>query len=133
MIKYNNIIWIKWPTTTMSVRRLFSRGGQKYTICLKNGQTILFSPLALPCGRPWLQQSLTLFQRSLFLRITHFFLDLSQLYYWRTNTLVQLFIWKHNVYKQMRHSIIGKENAWEARGGGERVVLIKSLIYSRKK
>ncbi len=27
---------------------------------------------------------------------------------------------KNNVYKQMRHSIIGKENAWEARGGVEK-------------
>jgi hypothetical protein len=30
---------------TMGVRRLFSRGGQKHTICLKNGQNILFSTL----------------------------------------------------------------------------------------
>ncbi len=48
--------------------------------------------------------------------------------------MVQLFIWKHNVYKQKRCSIIGKENAWEAWGGeGERVALIKSLIYVRWK
>ncbi len=33
----------------------------------------------------------------------------------------------------MRRSIIGKENAWEARGGVERVALIKSLIYVRQK
>ncbi len=33
----------------------------------------------------------------------------------------------------MRHSIMGKENAWEARGGVERVALIKSLIYARWK
>ncbi len=38
---------------------------------------------------------------------------------------------KHNVYKQMRCSIIRKENAWEAIGGVERVALVKSLIYSR--
>jgi len=34
----------------------------------------------------------------------------------------------------MRLSIIGKENAWEARGvEGKRVELIKSLIYARWK
>ena len=33
----------------------------------------------------------------------------------------------------MRCSIIGKENAWEARSGVERVALIKSLIYARQK
>jgi len=31
-----------------------------------------------------------------------------------------IFFLKHNVYKQMRLSIIGKENAWEARGGVEK-------------
>jgi len=44
------------------------------------------------------------FQCSLFLGITT--LDLSQLYYWRTNALIHIFIWKHNVYKQIPHSII---------------------------
>jgi len=34
----------------------------------------------------------------------HFFLDLSQLCYWRTNAE------KHNVYKQMRHNIV-----WEGK------------------
>jgi hypothetical protein len=34
----------------------------------------------------------------------------------------------------MRHSIVlGKESAFGARGGVERVALIKSLIYARKK
>ncbi len=28
-------------------------------------------------------------------------------------------------------ALLGKENAWEARGGVERVLLIKSLIYAR--
>jgi len=41
---------------------------------------------------------------------------------------------KHNVYKQMRLSIVlGKESALGAGGGVERVALIKSLIYARKK
>ncbi len=58
-----------------------------------------------------------------------FFFDLSQLYYWRIKCNVQLFIWKHNVYKQMSRSIVlGKENALGAIGGGESVELIKSLI-----
>ncbi len=45
------------------------------------------------------------FQRSLFLRKTTLLLDLSQLYYWRTNALVHIFIWKHNVYihNEMQH------------------------------
>ncbi len=55
------------------------------------------------------------FQYSLFLGIT-------TLLSWLKSTLllknlVQIFIWKHNVYKQMRCSIIRKENAWEVRGG----------------
>jgi len=42
------------------------------------------------------------------------------------NGSVQLFIWKHNVYKQMRRGIVfGKER--------EEFALIKSLIYARKK
>ncbi len=46
------------------------------------------------------------------------------------NAPVELFIWKHNVYKQMRPDIVlGKERAL----GAGRVVLIKSLIYARKK
>ncbi len=28
----------------------------------------------------------------------YLFHDLSQLYYWRTNALIHIFIWKHNVY-----------------------------------
>jgi hypothetical protein len=57
----------------MGVRRLFSRGGQKHTICLKNTKKLTIflekaekhtklasqrgqgPPLALPCGRPWAQ------------------------------------------------------------------------------
>ncbi len=43
--------------------------------------------------------------------------------------LEQLFIWKHNIYKQMRCSIVwGKERALGARWGVEIVPLIKSLI-----
>jgi len=53
------------------------------------------------------------FQRSLFLRIP----------------LIPLFIWKHNVYKQIRYSIIlERKGAWEAVWGIERVALIKSLF-----
>jgi len=58
------------------------------------------------------------------------FFDLSQLLTEELNALVQQFIWKHNVYKQMRRGIIlGKERALEV----GRVALIKSLIYTRKK
>jgi hypothetical protein len=41
------------------------------------------------------------------------FFDLSQFINWRMNaSLVQLFIWKHIVYKQMRLGIVlGKESA----------------------
>jgi len=47
-----------------------------------------------------------------------------------TNAIVQLFTWKHYVYKQMRRSIVwGKESALGAIGGGESVALIKSLIF----
>jgi len=61
------------------------------------------------------------FQQCLFLRITTLLTWLkSTLYYWRINALIQLFIWKHNVYKQMRRSIMGKENAWQAGGGVEK-------------
>jgi len=43
-------------------------------------------------------------------------------------------IWKHNVYKQMRHGIdLGKDSALGAWGWSRRVALIKSLIYTRKK
>ena len=47
---------------------------------------------------------------------------------------MQLFIWKHNVYKQMRHSIIiERKGAWEVGWGRERVALIKSLIKRERK
>jgi len=46
------------------------------------------------------------------------------------NALVQLFIWKHNVYKQMRRcNFLGNERTL----GAGRVALVKSLIYTRKK
>jgi len=55
------------------------------------------------CRHVWNEEErivfLKKFQCSLFLRITTL-LDLSQLYYWRTNALIHTFIWKHNVYKQ---------------------------------
>jgi len=45
-----------------------------------------------------------------------------------------LLIWKHNVYKQMRCSIIlERKGAWEAGWGRERVALIKSLIMRDRK
>jgi len=48
--------------------------------------------------------------------------------------MLQLLLRKHNVYKQMRRSIVlGKESALGAGGGVERVALIKSLIYARRK
>ncbi len=49
--------------------------------------------------------------------------------------MIQLFIWKHNVYKQMRYRIIlERKGAWEAGWGRERVALIKSLIkWDRKR
>jgi len=48
--------------------------------------------------------------------------------------LIQLFIWKHNVYKQMRCSIIlERKGAWDAGWGRERVVLIKSLFKRDRK
>jgi hypothetical protein len=40
------------------------------------------------------------------------FFDLSQFINLRINAYIQLFIWKHNVYKQMRRGIVlGKESA----------------------
>jgi hypothetical protein len=33
----------------------------------------------------------------------------------------------------MRCRIMGKENAWEVRGGVVRVALIKSLMYAKRK
>ncbi len=69
------------------------------------------------------------FELEYFLEQQDFFFDLSQLYYWRIECIVQLFIWKHNVYKQMRRSIVwGKESALGAIEGGESVALIQSLI-----
>ena len=51
-----------------------------------------------------------------------------------TNAFVQLFIWKHNVYKQTRRSIIEKGTCLRSkRKSRERVALIKSLIYARWK
>ncbi len=32
----------------------------------------------------------------------HFLLDLSQLCYWKTNVLIHIFMWKNNVYKQIK-------------------------------
>ncbi len=46
--------------------------------------------------------------------------------------MVQLFIWKHNVYKQNEtQHCLGKESALGAWVGVERVALIKSLINAR--
>ncbi len=69
-------------------------------------------------------------EKLFYIRFLDFFFNLSQLYYWRINAIVKLFISKHNVYKQKRRSnVLGKEIALGARGGGgERVALIKSLI-----
>ncbi len=40
------------------------------------------------------------------------FFYLSPFINWRINASVQLFLWKHNVYKQMRSDIVmGKESA----------------------
>ncbi len=48
--------------------------------------------------------------------------------------MIQLFILKHNAYKQMRHSsILERKGAWEAGWGWERVALIKSLITRDRK
>jgi hypothetical protein len=54
-----------------------------------------------------------LFQRSLSLEQQHFFLDLIQLYYWRTNALYEntMFTNKQNA------ALLGKENSSETRGG----------------
>jgi len=60
------------------------------------------------------------------------FFDLGRFINWRMNESVQLFIWKHNVHKQMRRGIVlGKESALGAWGWSRRVALIKSLIYAR--
>ncbi len=52
-------------------------------------------------------------------------LDLSQLYYWKYNVEIHIFVLKQNVYKEneMCHCLGGK--------GKERVALIKSLIYAK--
>ncbi len=75
--------------------------------------------------------NLITFHCSLFLRIKTLLKSTLLL----KNKCFDLFIWKHNVYKQMRCSIIvERKRAWEARWGRERVALIKSLItWDRKK
>jgi len=66
------------------------------------------------------------FKLDYFLEQQDFFFDLSWFINWRIECIVQLFIWKHNVYKQMRCSIVsGKESALGAIGGGESLALIK--------
>ncbi len=68
------------------------------------------------------------FQHSLFLEIT-------TLVTWLKSTvllkisLVHMFIWKHNVYKQIEHSIIRRGKCLKSRVGKEKSgALIKSLI-----
>jgi len=58
-----------------------------------------------------------IFQHILFLRITTLVSWLNQLYYWRKNALIHIFIRKHNAYKQIRHSIIVERKMLEERGG----------------
>jgi len=61
------------------------------------------------------------------------FLVLSQLYYWRLNALIPIFKWKHNVYKQIRLSILLERNTWVAEWGQENVgVILKFNLRERK-
>jgi len=50
--------------------------------------------------------NLGIFEQDYFLENQDFFFDLSRFINWRIECIVQLFIWKHNVYKQMRRSIV---------------------------
>ncbi len=66
-----------------------------------------------------------------FSELEYLFLDLSQLYYWRTNALMHMFIWKHNVYKQIGHSIIFVKWKCLRSGMGKEKRLALRSVYER--